>query len=261
VSTGIYRDQEVLLLCPRCGDVLINAFEGVCGCVRCAGTWIPQHVVERAFGSPGWPPGGRAWWRAALDCPECATRMEAVMCNDVLVDRCRGHGVWLDQGEVRRVMDVRDATDLGAIQRKVSPGSPLASLDLHKAEELRARQAELSKQRAQRIAAERELRETERERAEEAAARAEVEALRRKEAEAAAESRRREAERESRRTAKAIMAERRRRSKEELERLAAEETHLEQQIIETRNQLTQQERQLVVLRGRISRLKLDLEEG
>jgi Zn-finger nucleic acid-binding protein len=100
-------------LCPRCGDVLDEVFESVSACVRCAGLWLAQPAIERAFHDPEWPPGPTAWWGREVRCPVCMsegqlTVMEPRVDGNVVVDRCPSHGVWLDAGELGRVLGVAD---------------------------------------------------------------------------------------------------------------------------------------------------------
>jgi Zn-finger nucleic acid-binding protein len=89
--------------------MLDRAFEGVSTCLRCEGLWIGPATLDAAFGNPRWPGGQALWWRNAIDCPECAfegkqTLMSARMSSDVIVDQCAEHGVWLDRGELGRLM-------------------------------------------------------------------------------------------------------------------------------------------------------------
>jgi Zn-finger nucleic acid-binding protein len=104
-----YRERPRYLVCPRCGEMLDRAFEGVSTCPRCEGLWIGPATLDAAFGNPRWPGGQALWWRNAIDCPECAfegkqTLMSARMSSDVIVDQCGEHGVWLDRGELGRLM-------------------------------------------------------------------------------------------------------------------------------------------------------------
>jgi len=73
------------------------------------GLWIGPATLDAAFGNPRWPGGQALWWRNAIDCPECAfdgkqVVMSARMSSDVIVDQCAEHGVWLDRGELGRLM-------------------------------------------------------------------------------------------------------------------------------------------------------------
>lgn len=150
--SGPFRDSESFLLCPRCGDVLGKVFDSVQACTRCEGTWMPQTVVERAFGEPTWPQGPNAWWRQGRDCPECAVegtprRMLAVFIDHVLVDRCRGHGAWFDQGELCHVLGSRERSDLGALHRKLDPDAAVPDLTVWRVDEAE-RESQLASYRA-----------------------------------------------------------------------------------------------------------------
>jgi len=104
-----YREAPRFLLCPRCGEMLERALDGAWSCLRCEGLWIGPAALDAAFGDPRWPPGHAMWWRNSIECPECAlegkaTLMTARMSSDVIVDQCADHGVWLDRGELGRLM-------------------------------------------------------------------------------------------------------------------------------------------------------------
>jgi Zn-finger nucleic acid-binding protein len=88
-------------------------FDGVSSCVRCEGLWIAQPTIDRAFQDPLWPGGPAAWWRRELNCPVClidgnVNMMVAILDGNVVLDRCRGHGLWLDAGELGRVLHTED---------------------------------------------------------------------------------------------------------------------------------------------------------
>ena len=124
--TSPYREAPQLLLCPRCAEALDRVFGGVAVCVGCQGAWISQNALDVAFGNPRWPAGQNMWWHAALDCPECktanvTTRMDARSADGIMVDVCASHGVWLDHGELARLMKLeKGADELLALQRKVN---------------------------------------------------------------------------------------------------------------------------------------------
>jgi Zn-finger nucleic acid-binding protein len=275
--SGPFRDQETLYLCPRCGDVMVAAFEGVHGCVRCQGTWIPQPVVERAFGSPTWPTGANAWWHRALQCPECASQMNAVSVDSTLVDRCPAHGVWLDQGELRRTLDARDASDLAALHRLLKLDTPFADID-YASDALRRRQLELTRQRRAQLAVEAEQARVEAEQAREQVERAEAQRRARAEqqrAERATIDRERadvvrqrlEAERKAeeerataeRREAERRDAERRRTWITEQAQLWSERESLEAEITRHRDALAHLERKLSFVRSRLLMIQKQLE--
>jgi Zn-finger nucleic acid-binding protein len=104
--------------------MLSRAFEGVSACLRCEGLWIAPGTLDAAFGDPQWPAGQVLWWRNSIDCPECTfegkqTLMTARMAHDVLVDQCPEHGLWLDRGELGRLMGTA-ADELTALRERLA---------------------------------------------------------------------------------------------------------------------------------------------
>jgi len=115
-------------LCPRCGEILDPAFAGISSCLRCEGLWISPAALDPSFRAPAWPPGESRWWRRSIECPDCAfegkrTMMAARVSCDVIVDHCPDHGLWLDRGELARLMGV--ATDkLAALRARLAAIAP-----------------------------------------------------------------------------------------------------------------------------------------
>jgi Zn-finger nucleic acid-binding protein len=85
-------------------------------CVACRGTWLDAGELEQVLEFAGISPGriteavrsagsGR---RGQRRCPRCRRRMHVVTIGEspaVEVDRCPiGHGLWLDAGELRAVV-------------------------------------------------------------------------------------------------------------------------------------------------------------
>jgi Zn-finger nucleic acid-binding protein len=173
-----------MLLCPRCGELLERVFEGALGCLQCAGLWLAQPTIDLAFGSPSWPHGSSAWWRIELECPECAsegtvTALVPYIAGDVVIDRCTGHGIWLDCGELGRLMNKPEHEELVALYRRLQPVGELPqslSARRNMSEAERARRREQGASERTRIAEERRRREAEfasaRERREQAETRA-----------------------------------------------------------------------------------------
>ena len=128
--TSPYRESAQLLLCPRCGELLDTVLSGVAACPRCQGAWIAQPTLDTAFGDPRWPPGHTMWWHDELDCPECLVSgvvqtMSARGSGDVRVDACPSHGLWLDRGELIRLLGLAAGSDeLLELQRRVTSGVP-----------------------------------------------------------------------------------------------------------------------------------------
>lgn len=121
-----YREAPQFLQCPRCSEMLDRAFTGVAVCPRCQGAWIGQATLDTAFGNPRWPPGEAVWWQDELPCPECTGagaggKLAARSSNGVMVDACAAHGVWLDRGELGRLMSLAtDADELLELRRRIA---------------------------------------------------------------------------------------------------------------------------------------------
>jgi Zn-finger nucleic acid-binding protein len=96
---------------------------GVSVCPRCEGIWVTAHTLDLAFGNPRWPESHAMWWHNELACPEClfdgtTTIMDARSANDVHLDRCPTHGLWLDRGELGRVM-ATGSDELAELLRRI----------------------------------------------------------------------------------------------------------------------------------------------
>jgi Zn-finger nucleic acid-binding protein len=90
-------------------------------CTRCGGLWVDTTsfhriceeteqqtvVLNRAFSPPekkADPASAQRYW----PCPECRrlmNRQNFARVSGVLVDVCKGHGVWFNQGELRRIVE------------------------------------------------------------------------------------------------------------------------------------------------------------
>ncbi|MEO8701735.1 MAG: hypothetical protein ABI867_16935 [Kofleriaceae bacterium] len=123
-----FRESPRFLLCPRCGEMLDRAFDAVLVCLRCEGVWAANLSIEKAFGDRAWPHGKNTWWRSAVNCPECAADgaenlMDAQMVETVIIDRCRAHGLWLDRGELGRLLggtrDDQGNADLAILRERL----------------------------------------------------------------------------------------------------------------------------------------------
>jgi len=117
--------------CPHDGrPMLVWELEGVDldSCAECGGTWLDageiEHVSELS-GVPAGPlsaalksaPSGR---RSGRRCPRCGKRLRAVTLHGagdpVEVDRCpRGHGLFLDRGEMEAVIAAFDDGEGAAV--------------------------------------------------------------------------------------------------------------------------------------------------
>lgn len=118
--------------CPACGEAsrLVSRSLGgeaitVLECGRCAGLWLGNEVFEhlerrsrrRAASAEGKPveparvpptaPTGEPGSRHYRPCPLCASLMHRRNYghrSGVIVDTCRQHGLWFDQGELEAVV-------------------------------------------------------------------------------------------------------------------------------------------------------------
>jgi Zn-finger nucleic acid-binding protein len=156
-STGPFRADPQWRCCPRCDEVLEETFPGGSACPRCGGVWLSQPVIDAAFTDPEWPGGVAMWWRRELACPECGSLgrksvMDAIETHGVILDRCRGHGVWFDAGELQRVTDTT-GDPLGVLRERVALTRPQVEA-ARQAYEAR-REAERLSRAAQREEAER----------------------------------------------------------------------------------------------------------
>jgi len=119
----MYREAHVML-CPRCGDMLERMLEIVHSCARCEGIWLDRRAVQKAFGNPQFPLGPSVWWRRELSCPICSTVMAAIEVEGLLVDRCAQHGLWLDHGELGRLLGAPTVIELDELHRLLAPNAP-----------------------------------------------------------------------------------------------------------------------------------------
>lgn len=100
---------EVRLVCPRKRCNRARMREGVLPqCPDCRGVWIPESALHERIAQRQQKPPQLAWRRearAVLACLVCQAPMETLCLFDIPVDRCRGHGLWLDGGELEGVLD------------------------------------------------------------------------------------------------------------------------------------------------------------
>jgi Zn-finger nucleic acid-binding protein len=114
--------------CPRCKSALRSRIvdgHPIVECGSCAGLWLAPHALdrmcerteeeslsERALRAP--PPAGKlapevVRYLPCVVCGELMLRRNFATCSGVIVDVCKEHGVWLDPGELERILAfVRD---------------------------------------------------------------------------------------------------------------------------------------------------------
>lgn len=103
----VYRDNR--RDCPRCGSALVLTPEvgaGVKTCIACRGSFLP-HATMRADLGPVASRITSARSAVPIDplaCPTCGELMRRAAVdtggNDVRLDFCNAHGVWLDEREL-----------------------------------------------------------------------------------------------------------------------------------------------------------------
>ena len=104
-------------------------------CVLCGGTWLDAGELEQIAEMGGVEPGrfalalgrARAGKRGRRRCPRCRRRMRLVTVGEgsggVELDRCpRGHGLWLDRGEMVAVIRLFRHGEEGAVARFFGEG-------------------------------------------------------------------------------------------------------------------------------------------
>ena len=81
------------------------------GCPGCGGVWLDHHELKRVVEARGIVRSAGAKGRPVatepqVDCPLCHAPMERFNFkqSSILLDRCAGHGTWLDAGELERVV-------------------------------------------------------------------------------------------------------------------------------------------------------------
>lgn len=111
--------------CPACGDLLVtlefNDVE-IDYCTACAGVWLDAGELELLLGRdtlPAWltPKSGDTGRRGRRRCPDCGKKMnqtDTTGARSVTYDTCpRGHGMWLDAGELSALIEEDAAQDSG----------------------------------------------------------------------------------------------------------------------------------------------------
>lgn len=119
--------------CPRCTESLQALRLGattVHECAACGGLWMAPDALQKLCDNREAHAGvvsaldARAPTQAAapdtvryIPCPACAKLMNRVNfahSSGVIMDVCKAHGVWLDRGELRRVMGFVEQGGLAA---------------------------------------------------------------------------------------------------------------------------------------------------
>jgi Zn-finger nucleic acid-binding protein len=108
------------LACPRCVDVLLDAFRSgddtLHDCPRCGGQFVPSPVVAEMVRrqaaqvdalKPKRPGNPLSEKLVYVRCPECQSlmlRRNFGKTSGIIVDVCAVHGFWFDRGELAAVL-------------------------------------------------------------------------------------------------------------------------------------------------------------
>jgi Zn-finger nucleic acid-binding protein len=111
----------------RCGTA--EMFE----CSKCDGLWVDASTFERLcassdeqaavlhqFSTPGTVKAAAVRYRKCARCPQLMNRVNFARVSGVIVDACRGHGTYLDAGELHRIVEfIQSGGLVRARQRQV----------------------------------------------------------------------------------------------------------------------------------------------
>lgn len=107
-------------VCSGCGGIWISlaAFERICADreTQVAALGLEGVAGAVGVGEAGVQVGERPKRAAYLHCPACDKLMNPkkfAMKSGIVIDVCRGHGVWLDAGEMRRIAEFIRSGGLG----------------------------------------------------------------------------------------------------------------------------------------------------
>lgn len=118
IKDGLRLDDR---LCPRC-DLPMRARKigdfSVMYCEKCTGSFIPDETFEMmqenadrvvfSLDSGKRAPAKSDMAVRYVRCPVCRkvmNRMNFARISGIIIDACRGHGVWFDPGEIEKIMD------------------------------------------------------------------------------------------------------------------------------------------------------------
>ena len=106
--------------CPDCLGLFlpIGSLERILKNSSGAGSQVHHGLIQDLINNPAFTPGVIRY----RPCPQCQTLMNRVQYGDrsgVIIDECRDHGIWLDPGELRQLIEWSMAGgDRNSIQEK-----------------------------------------------------------------------------------------------------------------------------------------------
>lgn len=106
--------------CPGCGAAMAPLRVGATElfeCAGCDGLWVDAATFERLcassdaqaavlhqFSKPGTPKAAAVRYRKCARCGQLMNRVNFGRLSGVIVDACRGHGTYLDAGELHQIV-------------------------------------------------------------------------------------------------------------------------------------------------------------
>jgi Zn-finger nucleic acid-binding protein len=142
--------------CPACPTERMRAVQvgptSLLECARCGGVWIEGAAIERICADAEaqaavlhqWPPAAPAASAARIryrPCPICRRMMNRVnfaRISGAVVDVCKGHGTFLDSGELHQIVTFIKGGGLERSRQRQLEEVKEAEKDLHAAEQARA---------------------------------------------------------------------------------------------------------------------------
>jgi Zn-finger nucleic acid-binding protein len=132
-AVAVQQGANTTRSCPRC-HILLADVQVVTTpleeCTRCGGLWIDVSNFEficsnaearqAATGLLIPPPVALDPHVVYLKCPQCQTlmnRMNYASRSGIVINVCRGHGVWLDRNEMRQIVEFISAGGLDRARR------------------------------------------------------------------------------------------------------------------------------------------------
>ncbi len=113
-------DDAAPLTCPGCEEAMTRLTVGTAEmfeCQGCDGLWVDaatfeelcttseqQTAVLHQFSTPGQAKAPAVQYRKCARCPQLMNRVNFGRLSGVIVDACRGHGTYLDAGELHRIV-------------------------------------------------------------------------------------------------------------------------------------------------------------
>ena len=111
--------------CPDCSNVLITLEFGgfeIDRCFKCHGIWLDSGELECLLGSETGNEYLKSIKRTVSNergkkCPICSVKMAKMTIGQhgILFDRCRDHGIWLDAGELEKILRESSADNTGKL--------------------------------------------------------------------------------------------------------------------------------------------------